>query len=408
VRPTSETVIGHMWSQWIQSWRDLPVLMNQWANIVRWEMRTRLFLRTMEFLWQEGHTAHETREEAEEETRRMLDVYADVCESVLAIPVIKGRKTPSERFAGADDTYCIEALMQDGKALQAGTSHYLGQNFSKAFDVQFQTRDQKREHVYTTSWGVTTRLIGALIMTHSDDEGLVLPPAVAPVLAAVVPIYRKDEEKDAVLSYAKRLVAQLAGEDALARAEKLAGGREIVEVLCDGKYRGQKIVLDLRDGLRPPEKFFWWEQRGTPLRVEVGPKDLQNSAAMTVVRHDRSKTPVKAAELTPEWLEATLDGAQAALYDRAVEARIKSTYVCDSYEEFRERIESRPGFYLMHWDGTAETEARVKAELKATIRCIPLADRLAAAEGPVELRRPGVDPVSGRPSEGRVIYARAY
>jgi prolyl-tRNA synthetase len=408
VRPTSETVIGHMWSQWIQSWRDLPVLMNQWANIVRWEMRTRLFLRTMEFLWQEGHTAHETAEEAEEETRRMLDVYAEVAENVLAIPVIKGRKSASERFAGADETYCIEAMMQDGKALQSGTSHNLGQNFSKAFDVQFQTRDQKRAHVYTTSWGVSTRLIGAVIMTHSDDEGLVLPPAVAPVVAAVVPIYRKDEEKAAVLAYARKLVASLAGADALAKAESLAGGRELVEVILGGARAGQKIVLDLRDGLRPPEKFFYWEQRGVPLRVEAGPKDLQNGAAMVVMRHDRAKAVVKADELTAAWLDAKLAEIQATLRARALDLRVKNTFVCDSYAEFKTKIETAPGFYLMHWDGTAETEAAVKEETKATIRCIPLADEIMTGAGPVDVSTPGADPVSGRPSKRRVIYARAY
>jgi prolyl-tRNA synthetase len=408
VRPTSETVIGHMWSKWVQSWRDLPILMNQWANIVRWEMRTRLFLRTMEFLWQEGHTAHETRKEAEIETLKMLDVYAEVAESVLAIPVLKGRKSESERFAGADDTYCIEALMQDGKALQAGTSHFLGQNFSKAFDVKFQTRDQKQEHVWTTSWGVSTRLIGALIMTHSDDEGLVLPPKTAPVVCAVVPIYRKDEEKDAVLSYAKGLVANIVGLEAFSKAEAACAGREILEVPWGPVAEGRRIVLDLRDGLRPPEKFFWWEQRGVPLRVEAGPKDLQNQASMTVLRHDRTKQVVKSGDLSPAWLDDRLDHVQKALFDRALERRTKSTFVCDSYETFKKAIDEKPGFYLMHWDGDAATEAKVKAETKATIRCLPLADELPTADGIVRVDEPGTDPVSGKPSKRRVVYARAY
>ncbi len=408
VRPTSETIIGHMYAQWVQSWRDLPILINQWANIVRWEMRTRLFLRTMEFLWQEGHTAHETWEEAEAETRRMLDVYSDVAQNVLAIPVIRGRKTPSERFAGADDTYCIEAMMQDGKALQAGTSHNLGQNFAKAFDIKFQTRDQQVAHVYTTSWGVTTRLIGAVIMTHSDDEGLVCPPAMAPVLLAIVPIYRKPEERDAVIAYARRLLAQIAGEEAVARAEAERGNQEILNVNLGGARVGQRVVLDLRDGLRPPDKFFWWEQRGVPIRFEAGPKDLAQESVMTVLRHTREKAPIKAVDISHTWFEATLARIQQALFDRAVAYRKDHTWICDSYAEFKDKIESQPGFYLMHWDGTAETEARIKEETKATIRCIPLADTLDTAGGEVNLRTPGTDPMSGKPSNGRVIFARAY
>jgi prolyl-tRNA synthetase len=404
VRPTSETIIGHSYAQWIQSWRDLPVLVNQWANIVRWEMRTRLFLRTMEFLWQEGHTAHETAEEAQAETIKMLGVYSEVAEKVLAIPVHKGRKTAAERFAGADETYCIEALMQDGKALQAGTSHNLGQNFAKAFDIKFQTRDQQVAHVWTTSWGMTTRMIGAVIMTHADDEGLILPPKVAPVVAAIVPIYKTPEEREATTAFAKKLLAGLAG---LAVGDVSTEG-EIAYASYGGARSGQRIALDLRDGLRPPEKFFWWEQRGVPIRFEIGPKDLANQSVMSVRRHDRGKAPVKAADLGSSWLDDALAQIQQALLDRAEKMRASKTYVCDDYAEFKKRIESEPGFYLMHWDGTAETEAKIKEETKATIRCIPLADSLASAGGPVSMREPGRDPCSGKPSSGRVIYARAY
>src|SRR5436190_12049977 len=338
VRPTSETIIGHSYAQWIQSWRDLPVLINQWANIVRWEMRTRLFLRTMEFLWQEGHTAHETAEEAQAETLKMLGVYSEVAERVLAIPVIQGRKTAAERFAGADETYCIEALMQDGKALQAGTSHNLGQNFAKAFDIKFQTRDQQVAHVWTTSWGMTTRMIGAVVMTHSDDEGLIVPPKVAPVVAAVVPIYKTPEEREATTSFARRLVSALAGGEA--HDQNLEG--EIAYAPFGGQRSGQRIALDLRDGLRPPEKFFWWEQRGVPIRFEIGPKDLANQSVMSVRRHDRAKTPVKAADLGAKWLDDVLSQIQQALLERAEKMRASKTYVCDDYADFKKRIESEP------------------------------------------------------------------
>jgi prolyl-tRNA synthetase len=404
VRPTSETIIGHSYAQWVQSWRDLPILINQWANVVRWEMRTRLFLRTMEFLWQEGHTAHETAEEAQVETLKMLDVYTEVAEKVLALPVIKGRKTAAERFAGADETYCIEALMQDGKALQAGTSHNLGQNFAKAFDIKFQTRDQQIAHVHTTSWGVTTRLIGAVIMAHSDDDGLILPPALAPVTAAIVPIYRTPEDREATTSFARRLLAQLG-------AQPEQQGESVGEILYasfGGPRSGQRIALDLRDGMRPPDKFFWWEQRGVPIRFEIGPKDLAAQSVMSVRRHDRAKAPVKAGDLGPKWLGETLNLIQQALFERAAKFRASRTFTCDDYGEFQKRIESEPGFYLMHWDGTPETEARIKEETKATIRCIPLADSVLSASGPVDMREGGRDPCSGKPSSGRVIIARAY
>ncbi len=403
VRPTSETVIGHTYAQWVQSWRDLPILVNQWANVVRWEMRTRLFLRTMEFLWQEGHTAHETPEEAEAETRRMLDVYAEFAESVLAIPVVKGEKSESERFAGADRTYCIEAMMQDGKALQSGTSHNLGQNFSKAFDIKFQTRDQKVSHVWTTSWGVSTRLIGGVIMTHSDDEGLVLPPKVAPVLIAIVPIYKKPEEREAVTQYAKELVTRLGGQFTDPAGNLVANP----EMLTATLPTGQRIILDLRDGLRPPEKYFHWEQRGVPLRMEVGPRDLEAKKVMVVERPTRTKAPLEFASLDSAWLSATSARLQADMLKRARDLRTSRTFRCDSYSDFQARLDAG-GFFLMHWDGTNETEAKIKEETKATIRCIPFVDQLDTADGPVSLREPGTDPVSGRPSQGRVIYARAY
>jgi len=410
IRPTSETIIGHMFANWVQSWRDLPLLINQWANVVRWELRTRLFLRTMEFLWQEGHTAHESAEEAEEETRRMLEVYRETVEDELAVPVLKGEKSPSERFAGADRTYCIEAMMQDGKALQAGTSHNLGQNFAKAFEIQFQDRNQELDHVYTTSWGVSTRLVGALIMAHSDDEGLVLPPHVAPVLAAIVPIYRKDEEREAVLAYAKEILTRLYGEggaEALAAVESGIGSKEIVSLVLPNASRGQRIVLDLRDTLRPPEKFFHWEQRGVPLRIEVGPRDLQNKKAMVAERPTREKGAVDAAALDRAWLDTKLAAQQKLLFERALAMRKANTHAVDDYDALKAGVEAG-GFYLMHWDGTDETEAKIKAETKATIRCIPFDDVIETAEGPVSTREAGTDPVSGKPSEGRVVFARAY
>ncbi|HHI78571.1 MAG TPA: proline--tRNA ligase [Planctomycetes bacterium] len=402
VRPTSETIIGHSFANWVQSWRDLPLLINQWANIVRWEMRTRLFLRTMEFLWQEGHTAHETAEEADQETRRMLDVYADFAEDVLAIPVIKGEKSESERFAGANHTFTIEAMMQDGKALQSGTSHNLGQNFSKAFNIQFQTRDQGLEHVYTTSWGVSTRLIGGLIMTHSDDEGLILPPKVAPIVAAIVPIYRKDAEREKVLAYARELLVALCGEERVAKAENL-GGKEILSVvLADGR----KVVMDLRDTLRPAEKFFHWEQRGVCLRIEVGPRDVEGDKAMVVTRHDRAKVLTEKLAIDADWLQAKLASQQGILLQRARDYRTARTHRVDSFDELKSKIEEG-GFFLMHWDGSRESEEALK-ECKASIRCIPEADSLETADGPVSTREPGKDPISGKDSAGRVVVARAY
>ncbi len=372
VRPTSETIVWDTYSRWIQSWRDLPILINQWANVVRWEMRTRLFLRTMEFLWQEGHTAHATREEAEEETLIILDIYATFAEEYMAVPVIKGVKTEAERFAGAVDTYCIETLMQDGKALQAGTSHFLGQNFAKAFDCQFQNRDNELEYVWATSWGVSTRLIGALIMTHSDDQGLILPPRLAPTQVVIVPIYRKEEDRVAVLEKAGELEAGL-------------------------KSAGVRVFLDARDSHRPGWKFHEYEVQGVPLRIAIGPRDLQNGTIELARRDTKEKTTVPMEGLD-ERIPALLDQIQNDLLERARSSRDERTTSVDSYDEFKQVLEAKGGFVRMHWDGTPETETKVKEDTKATIRCIPL-------EGYDE---PGTDPVSGRPSEGRVIYARAY
>ncbi|MBO6575715.1 MAG: proline--tRNA ligase [Rhodothermales bacterium] len=372
VRPTSETIIWDTYSKWVQSWRDLPILINQWANVVRWEMRTRLFLRTMEFLWQEGHTAHATREEAMEETLKILDVYATFAEDYMAVPVIKGVKTEAERFAGADETFCIEALMQDGKALQAGTSHFLGQNFGKAFNCQFQNRDNELEYVWGTSWGVSTRLIGALIMTHSDDQGLILPPKLAPRQAVIVPIYRKEEDKLNVLASARDVEAKL-------------------------RDAGVRVYLDDREGQRPGWKFNEYEVQGVPVRIAIGPRDVANGVVEMARRDNREKASVPVDTLV-QTVKTTLDEVQQGLFDRALSFREENTTTVDSYGEFKEVLDEKGGFIRMHWDGTGETEAKIKEETKATIRCIP-------QEG---YENPGTDPVSGRPSKGRVIYARAY
>ncbi|MCA0268245.1 MAG: proline--tRNA ligase [Bacteroidetes bacterium] len=372
VRPTSETIIWNQYRDWIQSHRDLPILINQWANVVRWEMRTRLFLRTMEFLWQEGHTAHATAEEAIEETERMLDVYATFAEEFMAIPVVRGLKTPSERFAGAVETYCIEAMMQDGKALQAGTSHFLGQNFAKAFDVQFQTKDNTLEYVWATSWGTSTRMIGALIMTHSDDKGLVLPPRLAPTQAVIVPIYRTDEERVAVLERANDLAAAL-------------------------KAAGLRVKVDAREAFRPGWKFAEYEAQGVPLRLALGPRDVANGTVELARRDTGEKSSVSQDGL-PETCAALLETIQASLFQTALDRREALTTVVDDYDTFKRLLDEKGGFFAMHWDGTAETEARVKEETKATIRCIPLG----------QAEEDGIDPVSGQPSKGRVLYAKAY
>ncbi len=371
VRPTSETIIWDTYSRWIQSWRDLPVLINQWANVVRWEMRTRLFLRTAEFLWQEGHTAHATEQEAVEEARRMLDVYATFAEDYMAMPVLRGVKTASERFPGAVDTYAIEALMQDGKALQAGTSHFLGQNFAKAFDCTFTDKNNEQVHVWATSWGVSTRLIGGLIMTHSDDRGLVLPPRLAPIQCVIVPIYRKDADKERVLEAVERVRREL-------------------------EVAGVRVHVDAREEQRPGWKFAEYEVKGVPVRLAIGPRDVENGQA-EVARRDRGGKDSAPLDGIADTVTDILDQVQRGLFNRAKSFREGRTVRADSYDELKEAVEGG-NLVLAHWDGTPETEARVKAETKATIRVVPL-DRDGEA---------GEDPLTGRPSEGRVVFARAY
>ena len=371
VRPTSETIIWNSYKNWIQSYRDLPILINQWANVVRWEMRTRLFLRTAEFLWQEGHTAHATKTEAIAEAEQMLDVYAEFAENYMAMPVLKGRKTASERFAGAEDTLCIEALMQDGKALQAGTSHFLGQNFAKAFEVKFADKEGKLDYVWATSWGVSTRLMGALIMTHSDDQGLVLPPALAPIQVVGVPIYRSEEELAAI---SERF-------DALAKALKSLGIR---------------FKYDNDDNRRPGWKFAEYETKGVPIRLAMGPRDLENGK-IEVARRDTKTKEVIDFEGIELFIQNLLTEIQAHLLQKAKDFRAANTKQIDSYEQFKIDIE-KGGFFLAHWDGTPETEELIKQETKATIRCIPF-------DGD---QTPGVCMVTGKPSERRVVFAKAY
>jgi prolyl-tRNA synthetase len=372
VRPTSETVIWNSYKKWIKSYRDLPVLINQWCNVVRWEMRTRLFLRTSEFLWQEGHTAHATSVEAVHETRQMLDVYADFVENFMALPVIKGKKSESEKFPGAVDTYCIEAIMQDGKALQAGTSHYLGQNFAKAFDVQFTTREGKLELVWGTSWGVSTRLIGALIMAHSDDDGLVLPPKLAPIHVVIVPIFKNEEEMNAISEKANQLVTQL-------------------------RQQGYSVKFDNRDTHKPGFKFAEYELKGVPLRIAIGPRDLE-SGTVEVARRDTKEKKVIRMEEVAVVIPRLLDEIQANIYQKALKFRNEKTTSVDSYDDFKNVLDGKGGFILAHWDGTAETEAAIKEETKATIRCIPLD----------AVEEVGKCIYSGRPSGRRVLFARAY
>lgn len=371
VRPTSETIIWDTYRGWIQSYRDLPILVNQWANVVRWEMRTRLFLRTMEFLWQEGHTAHATKEEAVDETLQMLDVYATFAEEWMAMPVLKGVKTASERFAGAVDTYCIEALMQDGKALQAGTSHFLGQNFAKAFDVKFQDKDGEHKLVWATSWGVSTRLIGGLIMTHSDDQGLVLPPKLAPKQVVVVPIYRSDEQRKAVLEYANGIYDELT-------------------------TLGIRVKVDDRDNYNPGYKFAEHEAAGIPLRIAVGPRDLENNN-VELARRDLKSKNIESREGLGSRVKKLLDDIQDELFEKAKNRRDEMTSEVDSYEEFQKVIEDKGGFVWAHWDGTPETEEKVKEETKATIRLIPL-----------EEGEEGKCMVTGKPSKQKVLFARSY
>ena len=373
VRPTSETIIWSTYKNWIKSYRDLPILCNQWANVVRWEMRTRMFLRTAEFLWQEGHTAHATREEAEEEARRMLDVYADFAQNWMAVPVIKGVKSPNERFAGALDTYCIEAMMQDGKALQAGTSHFLGQNFAKSFDVQFTGKDGKQDYVWATSWGVSTRLMGALIMAHGDDNGLVLPPALAPIQVVMVPIYRGDDELAAVMAELDKIKQQL-------------------EAL------GVSVKIDDRDTLRPGFKFAEWELKGVPVRLAMGARDLA-AGTVEVARRDTLTKETMQLEGIAEHIKGLLDAIQQNIYDKALAFRDSNVEKCDDWEEFKTRIQQGK-FLLCHWDGTIETEQAIKDATKATIRCIPVDSFVCEEEGK--------DIFSGKPSHRRVIFAISY
>ena len=396
IRPTSETMIGFMYAQWIQSYRDLPVLINQWCNVMRWEMRTRLFLRTAEFLWQEGHTAHETAEEAQAETLKMLDVYADFAEQVLALPVIKGAKTDSEKFPGAVTTYCIEALMQDGKALQAGTSHNLGQNFAKAFDIKFSGRDQKQQHAWTTSWGVSTRLIGALIMAHSDDEGLILPPNVAPNVAAVVPIYKTPEEQTKVRDFIRTMMTQLVGEKEVAAAAKRSTRGDLETYFFD-PLTHQSIIVDWRDA-RPGDKQYHWEQRGVPFRFEIGPRDVDGGAFVVKRRLDRGKETATLVELTPDWLRAKLAAAQAALFDRAKQFQEQNTHRAATYDELKQLLKDKPGFVRCYFTPSPANEAKIKEETKATVRCIPFQQPAAG----------GTDIFTGEPTAVEVLFAVAY
>ena len=371
IRPTSETIIWNSYKNWIQSYRDLPILINQWANVVRWEMRTRLFLRTTEFLWQEGHTAHATKQEAMDEADQMLHVYADFAETYMAMPVLLGRKTESERFAGAEDTLCIEALMQDGKALQAGTSHFLGQNFAKAFDVKFADKEGKLDHVWATSWGVSTRLMGALIMTHSDDEGLVLPPSLAPIQVVGIPIYRNDDELNAI-------------------SEKfITLGKSLKSLGISFKY-------DNDDYRRPGWKFAEYESKGVPIRLAMGPRDLENGN-VELARRDLKTKEIVAFDGIESMIQQVLAAIQQNLLQRSKDFRTNNTFVVDTYEEFKEKIDAG-GFFMAHWDGTNETEEKIKTETQATIRCIPLDF----------VNEEGKCMVTGAPSKGRVVFAKAY
>ena len=372
VRPTSETIIWSTYKNWIQSYRDLPLLINQWANVVRWEMRTRLFLRTAEFLWQEGHTAHASKEEAIEETERMLDVYANFAEEYMALPVIRGIKSPNERFAGAEETYCIEALMQDGKALQAGTSHFLGQNFAKAFDVKFSTKDNTEEYVWATSWGVSTRLIGALVMAHSDDEGLVLPPKIAPIQVVFVPIYKGPDSKPAIDTKIKELAKKL-------------------------QAKGVRVKMDLDDAARPGWKFAEYEMQGIPVRIALGARDMENNQ-VEVARRDTKEKQVMSMDNLDSQIVDLLSAIQNNLFDRAQQFRTAMTTEVTTWEEFVDVLDNKTGFVSAHWDGTPETEEKIKELTKATIRCIPLNNKLE--EGKCIL--------TGNPSTQRVLFARAY
>jgi prolyl-tRNA synthetase len=372
VRPTSEAIIWNTYKGWIQSYRDLPILVNQWANVVRWEMRTRLFLRTAEFLWQEGHTAHATKEEALSETKTMVEVYAKFAEEWMAMPVIQGVKSESERFAGAEDTYCIEAMMQDGKALQAGTSHFLGQNFAEAFDVKFATKEGKQEYVWATSWGVSTRLMGALIMTHSDDNGLVLPPKLAPYQVVMIPIYKGEEQKDTVVARMKEIKVEL-------------------------EEKGISVKLDDRDTHKPGWKFAEYELKGVPIRIAMGMRDLEGGN-LELARRDTLEKKVYEQKDIANKVDHLLENIQSNLQQRAIDFREEKTNKADSYEEFKTILKKKGGFIYAHWDGTAETEEMIKKETKATIRCIPFTNK----------KEEGLCMISGKYSAQRVIFAKAY
>lgn len=371
VRPTSETIIWDTYRNWIQSYRDLPLLINQWANVVRWEMRTRLFLRTTEFLWQEGHTAHATREEAVAEAEQMLRVYADFAENWMAMPVLKGLKSANERFAGAVETYCIEALMQDGKALQAGTSHFLGQNFAKAFDVKFLSKENQQEYVWATSWGVSTRLMGALIMTHSDDKGLVLPPTLAPIQVVIVPLFKNNEQKAAIMEYVKKVEAEL-------KAKKIT------------------LKIDDSENVSPGYKFAEYEMMGVPVRIVIGARDLEKNTVEVARRDTFEKTSVSGNEVA-DYVFTLLVDIQRNLYQKALDMREKNTHTVNSWDEFIDAIENKGGFVYAHWDGTSETEEKIKELTKATIRLIPF-----------DKGEKGKCVLTGKPSEQRVVFARSY
>jgi len=372
VRPTSETVIWDSYKDWIQSYRDLPLLLNQWANVVRWEMRTRLFLRTAEFLWQEGHTAHATKDEAVDEAIQMMNVYADFVENYMALPVTKGLKTESEKFAGAEDTYCIEAMMQDGKALQAGTSHFLGQNFAKAFDVKFATKEGKEEFVWGTSWGVSTRLMGALIMAHSDDDGLVLPPQLAPIQVVIVPIYKGLDQLQAITTEVDKIAGEL-------------------------KKLGISVKYDDRDTHKPGWKFAEYELKGVPVRIAMGQRDLQNGT-VEIARRDLKTKETVSIDSCISHIQEVLEEMQKSIFNKAMTFKKENTHSVDSYEEFKQVLEEKGGFIYAHWDGSAETEDKIKEETKATIRWIPLEKDKEA----------GVCMVTGKPSRGRVLFAKSY
>ncbi|MCR5179773.1 MAG: proline--tRNA ligase [Bacteroidaceae bacterium] len=371
IRPTSETIIWNTYKNWIHSYRDLPLLINQWANVMRWEMRTRLFLRTSEFLWQEGHTAHATREEAEERARLMLKVYAEFAEKVMAVPVMQGVKSETERFAGALDTYTIEAMMQDGKALQSGTSHFLGQNFGKAFDVQFLNKDNQPEYAWATSWGVSTRLMGALIMTHSDDNGLVLPPALAPTQVVLIPIYKTEEQLEAIRVRLGAIADEL-------------------------RSMGLSVKVDDNDQKRPGFKFADYELKGVPVRLVMGGRDLENGT-IEVMRRDTLEKEERSQEGIAQYVKSLLDDIQKNIFQKALKFRDEHIFECENYEEFKERVKDG-GFFLCHWDGTPETEAKIKEDTQATIRCVPFAFE----------QTPGTDMVSGKPAKYRVLIARSY